>query len=45
MTLLELTLLVKFKVEEFCLFFTGEQNIGVHEPVLPFLVGVNVACR
>jgi hypothetical protein len=39
-----LDILVKFKVEVFCLFFTGEQTIGVHEPVLPFLVGVDVAC-
>jgi hypothetical protein len=36
---------LKFKVEVVCLFFTGEQNTGVYEPVLPFLVGVDVAYR
>jgi hypothetical protein len=37
-------ILVKFKVEVLRLFFTGEQSIGVHEPVHPFRVGVDVVC-
>jgi hypothetical protein len=30
-----LDILVKFKVKVFYLLFTGEQNIGLHEVVLP----------
>ena len=40
-----LDILVKFKVKVFYLLFTGEQNIGLHEVVLPFLVGVDTLCR
>ena len=35
--------LLKFKVDIFCLFFIGEQDM--HEPVLPLLVGVDVEGR